>query len=114
MNFEAAIQALAPYRPRLRDAPAGLPFIWDAATLSNGTAFTLLTELGAIDLLAEVSGLGAFEEVWGQSVLVEAFGRQVRTLDLNSLIRSKRAVSRDKDATVLRELESLLEAQGPE
>ena len=109
-NLRRLAEALAPY-PRLRDALADLPFIWDAATLSNGMIFTLTTDLGAIDLLAEVSGLGSFEEVWSHSVLVEAFGRRVRTLDLNSLIKSKRAAGRDKDMSVLRELETLLEAQ---
>jgi hypothetical protein len=91
-----------------------LPFIWDAATLSNGMIFPLSTDLGAIDLLAEVSGLGSFEEVWSRSVLVEAFEGRVRTLDLNSLIKSKRAAGRGKDMSVLRELETLLEAQEPE
>jgi predicted nucleotidyltransferase len=76
--------------------------------------FTLVTDLGAIDLLAEVSGLGSFEEVWAHSLSVEAFGRRVRTLNLNNLIRSKRAVGRSKDINVLRELETLLEAQEPE
>jgi hypothetical protein len=45
------------------------------------------------------------------SVFVEAFGRSVRTLDLPSLIRSKRAAGREKDLRALPELESLLEAE---
>jgi hypothetical protein len=28
-------QALSPYHPRLRDLPAGLPFVWDQATQGN-------------------------------------------------------------------------------
>lgn len=55
--------ALALFHPRLRDLPPGLPFVWDAVTLLNGTVFTLDTDLGAIDLLAEVSGLGTYAEV---------------------------------------------------
>ncbi len=113
-NLRRLIEALALYHPRLRDAPAELPFVWDTATLRNGTIFTLATDLGAIDLLAEVRGLGSFEEVWSHSVPVEAFGRHVRTLDLKTLIRSKRAISRNKDINTLHELETLLEAQEPE
>ena len=47
------------------------------------------------------------------SIVTEAFGRQVRTLDLKSLIKAKRAAGRDKDLMVLPELESLLEAEEP-
>ena len=46
--------------------------------------------------------------------MVQAFDRSVWTLDLPSLIRSKRAAGRDKDLRVLPELESLLDAQEPE
>jgi hypothetical protein len=63
--------------------------------------------------LAEVAGVGTFEDASKHSILVEAFGRQVATLDLPSLIRTKRAAGRKKDLSDLAELESLLEA-GPE
>jgi hypothetical protein len=88
-NLRRLAQALAPYHPRLRGLPEGLPFIWDELTLRNGTVFTLVTDLG------------------------EAFGRRVRTLDLKSLIKAKRAAGREKDLLVLPELESLFEAQKP-
>jgi hypothetical protein len=112
-NLRRLAQALAPFHPRLRDLPKGLPFVWDHATLRNGTVFTLETDLGKIDLLAEVAGLGTFEEVAGGLVVTEAFGRQVRILDLKSLIKSKRAAGRQKDLLLLPELESLLEAEEP-
>ena len=113
-NLHRLVQALAPFHPRLRDAPKNVPFVWDAATLSNGTVFTLGTDLGAVDLLAEVAGLGPFDDVKERSVAVSAFGRSIRTLDLKSLILSKRAVGRQKDLLALAELESLLEAQEPD
>lgn len=47
---------------RPRGFPEGLPFVWDAATLANGTTFTLTTDLGIIDLLAEVSGIGTYAD----------------------------------------------------
>jgi hypothetical protein len=46
-------------------------------------------------------------------VVTEAFGRQVRILNLKSLIKAKRAAGREKDLMMLPELESLLEAQEP-
>lgn len=113
-NVRRLAEALRPFHPRPRGMPDDLPFVWDAASLANSTILTLSTDLGAIDLLAEVSGLGSFEEVERNSLSVEMFGRRVRTLDLKSLIESKRAVARDKDLNVLRELESLLEAERSE
>jgi predicted nucleotidyltransferase len=112
-NLRRIAQALAPHHPRLRDLPAGLPFVWDQATLRHGTVFTLDTDLGKIDLLAEVAGLGTYEEMTAGSIATEAFGRQVQILNLKSLIKAKRAAGRDKDLVILPELESLLEAQEP-
>jgi hypothetical protein len=109
-NHERLARALSPFRPRPRDFPRDLPFVWDAATLNNGTIFTLTTTVGAIDLLAEVTGLGAFDQVKASSKLVRAFERLVLTLDLRGLIAAKRATGRPRDLQALPELESLLEA----
>ncbi len=109
-NLKRLAGALAPFHPRLRDLPGDLPFVWDVATLRNGTDFTLSTDFGGIDLLAEVNGLGGFEEVMASSVLLHAFDRDVWTLDLPSLIKAKRAAGREKDLRALPELEGLLDA----
>jgi hypothetical protein len=110
-NVKRLAQALAPYHPRPIDLPEGLPFIWDEATLRNGTNFTLMTDLGRVDLLGEVSGLGSFPEVYAASIPMEKAGREVRVLDLLSLIESKKAAGRVKALLVIPELEALLEAQ---
>jgi hypothetical protein len=113
-NLRRLATALAPYHPRPRGFPAGLPFVWDEATLRNSTVLTLQTDLGEIDLLAEVAGLGAFEEVRKQSIAIHVFDRDVATLNLPALISSKRAAGRDKDLAAIPELESLLESDpGP-
>jgi predicted nucleotidyltransferase len=110
-NTRRLALTLAPFHPRLRDLPADLPFVWDDATLRNGAIFTLATDLGPIDLLAEVPGLPSYSEVAAKAVSVQAFGRTVRTLDLRSLIASKRAAGRPKDLSAVAELESLLEGE---
>jgi hypothetical protein len=109
-NLRRLAAALAPFDPRPRGFPAGLPFVWDETTLRNGTIFTLQTQIGEIDLLAEVAGLGDFEAVKADSITVEAFDRRVAILDLPGLIRAKRAAGREKDLSALPELESLLES----
>lgn len=90
-NLRLLAAALAPFHPRPRGFPAGVPFVWDEGTLRNGTVFTLQTDVGEIDLLAEVAGLGAFDDVMKHSITVEAFGRRIATLDLPGLIQAKRA-----------------------
>jgi hypothetical protein len=109
-NLNRLATALAPFHPRLRNFPTELPSIWDENTLRNGTVFTLDTDLGMLDLLAEVAGVGAYPEAFQHSVLVHSFDRDVRTLDLGALIRSKRAAGRAKDLALLPELEALLAA----
>ena len=103
------VSALTPFHPRPRGL-ADLPFIWDEATLRNSTVLTLQTDIGEIDLLAEVAGLGSFEDVKRHSITLEAYERKVATLDLPGLIRAKRAAGREKDLSIIPELESLLES----
>lgn len=108
-NLERIAAALSPYRPRLRGAPEGLPFVWDAETLRRGMNFTLTTDLGDIDLLGEVAGVGGYEEAFNSSVAFGLYGHEVRILSLDALIESKRAAGRPKDLLVLPELEALRE-----
>src|SRR5580765_2256547 len=53
-NIDRLVAALSPLHPYLRGAPAGLPFVFDAATLRRGLNFTLETALRDIDLLGEI------------------------------------------------------------
>jgi len=110
-NLKRVVAALAPFHPKPRDFPSGLPFIWDDATLRNSSVLTLQTDIGKIDLLAEVAGLGGWNDVNEQAITVTIFDRNIRTLDLPSLIASKRAAGRPKDLEALPELESILESE---
>ncbi len=107
-NLERIVGALAPLEPYPRGAPPGLPFLWDAQTLRNGSNFTLTTALGDVDLLAEISGGGRYENLLSHSVPIEAFGVRFQCLDLAQLIKSKRAAGRPKDFEAIAELELLL------
>ena len=110
-NVARLANALAPCHPELREAPAELPFVWDAATLRNGLNFTLTTDLGDLDLLGELAGIGGFAEVKARSAPVDLFGRPFAVLSLDGLIAAKRAAGRPKDLLTLPELEALREAQ---
>lgn len=108
-NYTAIADALAPFHPRLRGAPAGLPFILDAATLQSGLNFTLETDAGPIDLLGDVTGAGAFVDASVDAVAI-AFGEHtLRYVGLETLKRMKRGAGRPKD---LFDLEALNKIPG--
>jgi predicted nucleotidyltransferase len=108
-NIARLVQALREQAPYLRGAPPGLPFQWSEATIRMGLNFTLETGLGPLDLLGEVTGGGRYEDLFDHTIEVEVFGCRCRCLDLEALIRTKRAAGRPKDLEAIAELEAILE-----
>jgi predicted nucleotidyltransferase len=111
-NLQRLAGALKPLEPYLRGAPPGLPFRFDVETLRKGLNFTLITTAGAIDLLGEVAGLGGYREANEHSFEVKLFGATTRVLDLEALIRAKRAAGRPRDLEVIAELEAIRDETG--
>lgn len=109
LNIERLVTALAPFRPYLRGAPAGLPFVFDAGTIMRGLNFTLTTDIGPIDLLGEIAGGGTWDLLMPHTVEMLIFGHTVQVLNLEHLIHVKRAAGRTKDFEAVAELEALLE-----
>ena len=108
-NLDRLVIALAQYKPYLRGAPPGLPFLWDRQTLARGLNFTLETSLGNIDLLGEIAGGGVYQDLLPGAVELHAFGTSCLWLSLPQLIRAKRATGRRKDMEALAELEAIQE-----
>jgi hypothetical protein len=108
-NLERIAAALAPLSPYPRGAPRGLPFQWDRRTLNFGLNFTLETSLGLIDILGEITGGGKYEDLLPSTVRLELFGVACLCIDLQTLIRTKRAAGRPKDFEALAELEAIRE-----
>ena len=71
--------------------------------------FTLETDLGNLDLLGEIAGGGSYEELLADSVRISAFGLTFRCLDLDALIRVKRAAGRPRDLEAIAELRVIKE-----
>lgn len=108
-NLQRLVTSLQDHAPYLRDAPPGLPFRWEVATLEHGLNFTLETSLGDLDLLGEIAGGGRYEDLLPHTLELEVFGRRVLCLDLETLIAVKRATGRRKDMEAVAELEALRE-----
>jgi hypothetical protein len=108
-NLERLAGSLATLHPYLRGAPAGLPFRLDVDTLRRGLNFTLVTAAGDLDLIGEAAGGGTYEALLPRSERRDLFGLEVRFVDLETLIRLKRAAGRPKDLERVAELEALRE-----
>lgn len=111
-NLVRLASAFDGVNPYLRGAPPGLPFRWDAETLSHGLNFTLTTSVGDVDLLGEITGGGGFNDLLPHSLRIQAFGIECWCLGLEKLILVKRAAGRPKDLEAIAELEALLEERG--
>src|SRR5207247_2527417 len=108
-NIQRLADVLAPYNPYLRNAPLGLPFVWDTKAIRHGLNFTLTTTVGDIDLLGEVARGETYQMLLPHSFEVKAFGVRFKCLDLPTLIRIKEAAGRPKDREAIAELRVLLE-----
>jgi hypothetical protein len=110
-NLVRLARATQPFRPTLRDAPEGLPFRFDEATIEAGLNFTLNTTAGPIDFLGEVAGGGRYEDLLADTMEIHLFGVTCRVVSLPKLIALKRAAGRPKDFEAIAELEALREEQ---
>ncbi len=108
-TLENIVKALSSFHPYLRGPEKDLPFIFDSETLQKGLNFTLSTDIGDIDLFGEVKGIGNYEEVLKYSETLEIYGMPCNVLTIEGLIMSKKAVGRQKDEIIVKELEALLE-----
>lgn len=91
----------------LRGVERGLPFVLDARALRTTPIMTLTTDVGDIDLLDLVPGVGDYRAALKQSEVVAIGAVEFRSLTLDALIASKRAIRRPKDVEQLIELEAI-------
>jgi hypothetical protein len=110
-NISRLVTALEPLKPYLRGAPPGLPFRFDKHTVRRGLNFTLTTQAGDLDLLGEATGGGDYDALLPHTEQRQVDNLECRFVNLQMLIRLKRAAGRPKDFERIAELEILQEEQ---
>ena len=108
-NAQNLARALAPYRPRLRDAFTGVPFRFDGETILRGKNFKLTTDLGDIDFVAEIAGLGSYADVQRSAATMIINGIDCLVLSTSGLNKAKKAAGKPRDLYAIPELEALEE-----
>ena len=106
-NVDRLVRLLTRWKAYLRGVERGLPFILDARAFRTTPIMTLTTTMGDIDVLDVVPGVGDYKAVVRQSEAVDIGDVEFRSLTLEALIASKKAVRRPKDVEQLIELEAL-------
>jgi hypothetical protein len=112
-NLEKIAALLRDLGAALRGAPADLPFILDARSLSEGGNFTFDTRLGSIDILASPAGAPPYAVLRAAAKEISIEGRRVPIASLDHLIAMKEAAGREKDklhASEYRAISDLLRA----
>jgi predicted nucleotidyltransferase len=107
-NVDRLVTLLQDWNAYLRGVERGLPFILDARAFRTTPLMTLTTDVGDIDVLDMVPGVGDYRAVLAASERVTIGDAEFRSLSLEALIASKRAVRRPKDLEQLIELEAIL------
>jgi hypothetical protein len=106
-NIRRLVEALLPFKPRLRDARDGLSFSWDEQSVATGLNFPLVTTLGDINLLGEVTSLGNYEQLLPDSVATVVFGQRCRVTP-ERLTEIKCAGGRPRDFEMIARMQALL------
>jgi hypothetical protein len=110
-NLERLAAALSELDVTLANAPADLPFQFDARTLAAGSNFTFDSSRGRFDILGYAEGMRDYQAIRADATIEELWGFGVRTASIDDLIRMKRAAGRPKDRSMAEELIAIAEAQ---
>jgi hypothetical protein len=101
---------LKDYNPKLRMNPNFKPsFMEQPKSTKNLNAIYLETDIGVLDILKSVIAIGDFSAVKRNAQLIDVFGLPCQVISIDDLIKAKKAMNRDKDKLVLKELELVRE-----
>src|SRR5882724_11930189 len=108
------LKALDGLNPKHRMRPDHMRLSEDPAMFEHFKNLYVTCDLGVIDFLGELPLFGSFDDVLRNSTSMNLSGFACRVLNAHVLMDVKRAVGREKDLRVVKELEGLLWLQRKE
>lgn len=106
-QIEKLRQCLKDFHPKHRMTPKKLSFLEFPAETKGVNNIYLETDLGVLDIISQVTGVGAYPEIKAKAVEIALYGKKCKIIALDDLITSKKAMGRDKDLAVVKELEAV-------
>jgi len=89
-----------------------LPLSSDVEYVAALKNLYLTTDLGNIDMLGLVGGLGSYQDVVQHAIEIEIFGRVCKVLDIDALIKAKKAMGGPKDHEAVAQLNLIKKSLG--
>jgi predicted nucleotidyltransferase len=106
-NLLALQKALKGLHPVHRMTPQRLKLKLTAENCAEFKNLYLDTDIGQIDCLSYVQGLGTYENLETLSEIRDLDGLRIRVLNIDSLIKAKKAMNRPYDKRALLQLEAI-------
>ncbi|MDH4202191.1 MAG: hypothetical protein OEV87_04800 [Phycisphaerae bacterium] len=100
-------QAIADLHPVHRMTPKRPPLSLTEENCQHLNNLYLDTDLGQLDCISSVQGLGDFDQVNELCETIEVEQVQLKVLNRDALIESKKAMNRPRDREAVRELEAI-------
>ena len=92
--------------------PNRKPLELTEATCSQLKNLYLDTDIGRLDSISFVDGIGNYQDVKSASIVVEIGQMQLRVMNIDALIKAKKAMNRPRDKEAVRQLETLKKLGG--
>jgi predicted nucleotidyltransferase len=99
--------ALKEHHPVHRMTPKRLPLLLTPEGCRGLKNLYLETDVGQLDCLGFVLGVGDFQVVKQQSIPIDMDGVECRLIELETLIKAKKAMGRPRDLLAVQELEMI-------
>ena len=104
-NLLALQNALSDLDPVHRMTPKRLKLKLTEETCSQFKNLYIDTKEGPLDCLSFIEGLGDYDQAKQESELIEVRGTKMRVLNIDALIKTKRAMNRPRDREIISQLE---------
>ncbi|MHC4741786.1 MAG: nucleotidyltransferase [Planctomycetota bacterium] len=100
-------QALSDVHPVHRMTPGRIPLQLTESDCQNLKNLYLDTDIGQLDSISFVDGVGDYRDAKDASIVVEVGGIQLRVINIDALIKAKKAMNRPRDKEAVLQLETL-------